>query len=210
MSGMLRNPAFAGLLAPSLLLGGIGNLPENEALQRLNLLDATLDPGAAPSLAELVRTTRSGAIRVHAVALLGRLGPGPMEEWTSLLVSSNFVVRRVALKQILELNSAAFFPLLTKYRESEALPGNRALASLALSRLVDAQGRTTEAVELLKSIPEGEDVYPVALGDLAGIAEREGRTDEALRLREKARMAADRQRMIAAPDEKAPGIPRER
>lgn len=199
MPGLLSNPAFSGLLDPLRVLDGIGGLPEDEALSRLSLLQVNLDARAALPLADLVRTTTSGSVRRTAVALLGKLGPGPMKAWRRILASGNIMARRVALQQIFQLDSQAFFPLLAEYLESESLQGNRALASLALARLLAAQERTREAAALLQAIPEGEDLHPIALTDLAAIAEKEGRAGEAVALREKAKLAADRQRLNRTP-----------
>ncbi len=203
MPGLLSNPAFADLLDPRRVLDRIGSLPEDEAVSRLSLLAVNLDGRSALPLADLVRTTTYGSVRRTAVALLGRLGAGPMNAWSRILASGNILARRVALQQILQLDSQAFVPLLSEYLERESLPGNRALASLALARLLAAQERTREASALLREIREGEELHPVALADLAAIAEREGRAAEAAALREEAKLAADRQRMIRTP----PGTP---
>lgn len=194
MPSLLSNPAFADLLDPRRVLDGIGSLPEGEAVSRLSLLAVNLDERAALPLADLVRTTTWGSVRRTAVALLGRLGAGPMKAWSRILASGNILARRVALQQILQIDSQAFAPLLAEYLERESLPGNRALASLSLARLRAEEGRTPEATALLREIPEGEELYPVALADLATIAEKEGRAAEAASLRDQARRAAERQR----------------
>lgn len=206
--GFLERPQLRALIPPAAVLEGIEALPEREALHRLKLLRVSLDAGAAEPLAALVERTRWTSVRLESVGLLGRLGASAASAWRRLLASPNVVARRAALRQIFSLGDPALAPALATYVKEEKVASLRGLGSLALARLRAAERRFAEAESLLRAIPEGDEVYPAALAELAAIADEQGREAEAAELRRRSRAASDRQRMLPTSAETAPGVPR--
>lgn len=176
---------YRALLDGRRLLAGIGALPEPEVLERLKLLSLVFRPAFAREVAALVERRAEHSIRLAAVGLLGLAGSEAKEAFQALLTSESFVVRKLALRQIRELGLPAFRPLLEAHLTSEETPGNRALTAVALASLL-GDSEADRRVVLLQSVPEEDELRPLALRQLAEIRARRGDAPGAAALRAEA------------------------
>ncbi|MGC8763507.1 MAG: tetratricopeptide repeat protein [Acidobacteriota bacterium] len=174
MAERLGNPAYRPLLNPAAVVSGLSRMADGEARFRLQILEKTMGPEAVPALAEDLLRRSDYGIRLREIHLLLGQGPASLPALEEVLGRGDLFLRKMVLRQLLSDADPRWIPLLEKQLEREAAPGNRTLAALALAKAYAAAGRRAEAAALLRSVPEGDPLYPEAreLLEKAGLKDR--------------------------------------
>lgn len=172
MAERLGNPAYRTLLAPGAVASGLPGLDDGEVRFRLQILEKTMGPEAVPALAQDLLRRSDYGIRLREIHLLLSQGPGGLPALEEVLGRGDLLLRKMVLRQILFSGEPHWIPLLENQLGREAAPGNRTLAALALAKAYAQAGRRAEAAALLRSIPEGDPLYPEVqeLREKAGLA----------------------------------------
>jgi len=189
MPERVAEPAYRGLLRPEALVADLEKLDDRECLQRFDLLRMVVTPEVAPAVAEQVIGRSTAQVRFAGLGLLSDLGGSAVDSWAAILASDDFVLRKHALRRIRQLHNCAFEPVLSQHLELEELSGNRSLTLLALGELLLDGGEAGRGENLLRSIPEDDALFPVALLSLADRAEARGEYQAALALVDEVRSA---------------------
>lgn len=179
------------LLDPNELVAGLDRVDDDECELRLRLLEQVLTPAVAPAITDVVVGRTTLEVRYAGLGLLARLGAQVLPSWQRLLADDDFILRKLALRRIRELDDPAFAPLLEAHLEAGTdTPGNLALTRLALAQLKLDEGDVAGGAALLDEIPTDDPLYAVGRVALADRVEADGDAAAALGYLEQA-LAAD-------------------
>jgi hypothetical protein len=170
-SDRLSRPAYKALLDPKRLVEGLEGLDQKECRLRLKLLEEVPAPEVADPVVGILLKRKDYETVQRGLAILEAMGPSSMAAWKKVFSEGDFVLRKYALRNLRHLHDPAFIPLLTEELDREKIPGNQALAALALGELLLPTDRA-RAEALLASIPDSDSLSCAAALLLAGDAEQ--------------------------------------
>ena len=162
----LDRPVYTAMLVPDELVSGLDDLDDEQCLRRFELLAPVMSAAVAPAVTDQLIARSSRDVQLAGLGLLTVVGAEAMASWERVLASDDLVVRKQALRRLLQLDDPAFIPLLEHHLDREPLPGNRNLTALALGELLLEGPDPERGRALLESIPKDDPSHPRAIQTL--------------------------------------------